>query len=108
MRAKPSETSETGDAAQKTFEQGLADLEAIVHRLEEGEAPLAQALADYEAGVGLLKHCYELLEMAERRIELLRGLDATGEPVTEPFDDTALSLEEKAQARGKRRSRSTE
>lgn len=94
--------------AQKTFEQGLAELEAIVHRLEEGEAPLAQALADYEAGVGLLKHCFELLETAERRIELLRGLDADGEPATETFDDTALSLEEKAQARGKRRSRRTQ
>ncbi len=108
MNAKTNESSASGDDTQKTFEQGLADLEAIVHRLEEGEAPLAQALADYEEGVGLLKHCFELLETAERRIELLRGLDANGEPTTEPFDDAALSLEEKADARGKRRSRGPE
>ena len=93
------------DDAAKTFEQGLADLEGIVHRLEEGELPLAQSLADYAEGVALLKHCFEILESAERKIELLRGLDSDGEPTTEPFDDTALSLEEKSQARSQRRSR---
>ena len=34
----------------------------------------------------LLKQCYELLERAERRIELLCGVDADGNPITEPFE----------------------
>jgi exodeoxyribonuclease VII small subunit len=103
MNAKASQPA--SDDAAKTFEQGLADLEGIVHRLEEGELPLAQSLADYAEGVALLKHCFELLESAERKIELLRGIAVDGEPTTEPFDDTALSLEEKSQARSQRRSR---
>jgi len=93
------------DASSPSFEQALAQLDAIVHELEEGQTGLAEALARYEQGVGLLKQCYGLLERAERRIEVLTGIDAQGNPITAPFDDQAtLSLEEKAQARSKRRS----
>jgi exodeoxyribonuclease VII small subunit len=99
------EPDPNADAASPSFEQALAELDAIVHDLEEGQTSLAEALARYEQGVGLLKQCYGLLERAERRIELLTGVDAQGNPVTEPFDDQAtMSLEEKAQARSKRRS----
>lgn len=86
-----------------TFEQALEQLEVIVHQLEEGEIGLAQALGHYEKGIGLLKQCYGLLERAERRIELLSGVDAAGNPVTEPFADEASSLEEKSQNRSRRR-----
>jgi len=90
-----------------SFEQALVQLEAIVEQLEDGETGLAAALDCYEQGVGLLKQCYSLLERAERRIELLCGVDAQGNPVTQPFDDEAsLSLDEKRQARGGRRKKS--
>ena len=89
---------------QPTFEAALAELEAIVAELEEGQAPLAQSLARYEAGVKLLKQCYDLLETAERRIEMLKDVDPDGRAHSEPFDDAAISLEEKAQTRGRRRS----
>ncbi|MEX0711022.1 MAG: exodeoxyribonuclease VII small subunit [Pirellulales bacterium] len=72
-----------------SFEEALARLEAIVELLEEGEIGLADALARYEEGVALLKQCYGLLEHAERRIELLSGVDAQGNPITAPFDDSA-------------------
>jgi exodeoxyribonuclease VII small subunit len=88
---------------QPTFEQALAQLEEIVHELEEGQIGLNEALARYEQGVKLLRQCYELLQRAERKIELLSGLDAEGNPVTEPFRDDALSLDEKAQSRSRRR-----
>jgi len=71
------------------FEAALARLEGIVHELEEGQIGLAEALARYEEGVRLLKQCYDLLQSAERRIELLTGVDALGQPVTEGFDDSA-------------------
>ncbi|HEX7447742.1 MAG TPA: exodeoxyribonuclease VII small subunit [Pirellulales bacterium] len=88
-----------------SFEQALAQLEAIVHELEEGEIGLAEALDRYEQGIKLLKQCYGLLERAERRIELLSGVDAAGNPVTQPFSDSPSSLEEKAQSRSRRRTR---
>ncbi|HWB10320.1 MAG TPA: exodeoxyribonuclease VII small subunit [Pirellulales bacterium] len=89
-----------------TFEQALEQLEHIVHQLEEGEIGLAEALDHYETGIGLLKQCYGLLQRAERRIELLSGVDAAGNPITEPFaDDGPQPLDEKSQNRSRRRTR---
>jgi exodeoxyribonuclease VII small subunit len=87
---------------QPTFEQSLERLEGIVHALEEGKLGLNESLERYEEGVKLLRQSYELLQRAERKIELLSGVDAEGNPVTQPFDDTATIDEEES---GKRRSR---
>ena len=91
-----------------SFETGLSQLETIVQSLEEGQIPLAEALACYEQGIKLLKHCYQSLEQAERRIEQLSSVDSAGIAVCEPFDDAATSLDEKAQSRGRKRSRTVE
>jgi len=92
-------------ATEPTFEEALQRLEKIVAELEDGRTDLAASLAGYEQGVQLLRKCHGLLERAERRIELLSGVDADGKPVVQAFDDTAtISLEEKAQTRSKRRS----
>jgi len=88
-----------------TFEQALARLEQIVAQLEDGRVDLADSLARYEEGVRLLRQCHSLLERAERRIEVLSGVDAEGKPVAEPFDDrSSLSLADEGSARSKRRS----
>jgi exodeoxyribonuclease VII small subunit len=85
---------------QRTFEHSLAELEAIVHDLEEGQLGLAEALARYEQGVQHLQHCYRLLEGAERKIELLTGVRDDGTAITQPFDESAETLAESA---GRRR-----
>jgi exodeoxyribonuclease VII small subunit len=74
---------------QPSFEEALQRLEEIVHLLEEGEIGLDEALAGYEEGVKLLRQAYDLLGRAQRRIELLSGVDAEGSPITQPFDDQA-------------------
>ena len=87
-----------------TFEDALAELEAVVADLEKGELGLAESLARYEVGIRRIRQCQEQLQRAERRIALLSGVDADGKPITQPFDDTQFdSLEEKAAARGQRR-----
>lgn len=91
-----------------SFEVCLFELEAIVAELESGKLGLADALARYEQGVKHLKSCHGLLDRAERRIELLSGIDADGKPITKPFDEQEFaSLEERAAARGKRRTSET-
>jgi len=85
-----------------SFEESLEDLAAIVEQLESGELGLNDALGKYEQGVKLLKQCHQKLEKVERRIELLSGFDAEGNPVTEAFDDES-SLEKAAS--GEARSR---
>jgi exodeoxyribonuclease VII small subunit len=87
MAKKSPPTTETLE--QPNFEEALKRLEEIVHLLEEGKLGLNEALTHYEEGVKLLRQSYDLLERAERRIELLTGVDAEGNPVTEPFDGTA-------------------
>jgi exodeoxyribonuclease VII small subunit len=59
------------DTSIKDFETALAELDALVKRLEEGELPLEQSLALYERGVQLSRFCHARLEDAERRIEIL-------------------------------------
>jgi exodeoxyribonuclease VII small subunit len=77
------------ESPELNFEQSIANLEEIVRDLEDGQLTLEAALAKYEAGVGLLKNCYEKLTAAETRISLLAGVDADGKPILEPFEHTA-------------------
>ena len=105
MSTNPVKPGASNNEGQTTcFEDALGQLEAIVHRLEEGQIGLAEALSEYEQGIKLLRHCYGLLESTERRIEVLSRVTADGEEVTQTWDDAALSLEEKAQSRSRRRS----
>ena len=92
------------DAAAEPFEESLAELESIVADLEGGDLGLSDALARYEEGVRRLKQCHAQLQAAERRIELLSGVDADGNPITTPFDDSATADDRDAAARSKKRS----
>ena len=88
-------------ASDTTFEHSLAELEAVVHDLEEGQLGLAESLARYEQGVKHLKHCYQLLEAAERKIDLLTSVADDGTPATEPFEESSESLADSAGRRRK-------
>jgi exodeoxyribonuclease VII small subunit len=91
-----------------SFEDSLGELESIVAELESGKLGLSDALSRYELGVKHLKSCHQLLERVERKIELLSGMDAEGNPITTPFEEGEhASLEEKAAARGRRRTSDT-
>lgn len=85
------------------FEEGLAELQQIVQQLEAGQLGLDAALEKYQRGIEVLKQCHGVLKTTERKIELLSGVDAEGNPITQPFEDEELSLDEKAQSRAKRR-----
>ena len=69
-----------------TFEQALARLEAIVKKLEAGEASLEDSIGLYEEGVLLRKQCDAKLAQAQARIEKIQ-LGADGQPSgVAPFD----------------------
>ena len=85
-----------------TFEQALAELECVVRDLEDGQTGLEGALARYEAGVRLLKSCYQQLRIAEQRILLLTGEDADGKPVLQEFEHSATAESEKPEVRRRR------
>jgi exodeoxyribonuclease VII small subunit len=86
------------------FEDSLAELEQIVAKLEGGKLPLSDALAAYELGVRRLNNCYQILEHAERRIELVQSVDAGGHAQTVPLEDAeGDDLAEKSTSRSRRR-----
>ena len=70
-------------AKKATFEQQIARLEEIVAALEKGDAPLADSLALFEEGTGLIKKCSVALDQAEQKVEML--VKAPEGPETEPF-----------------------
>jgi exodeoxyribonuclease VII small subunit len=94
-KKKPSDTP--------SFEQALETLERIVGELEEGSTGLGESLKRFEEGVKLLGHCHETLQNAQRKIELVTGVDAQGNPISAPLDDSDRSLEEKAEGASRRR-----
>jgi exodeoxyribonuclease VII small subunit len=93
------------DDAPQTFECSLALLQQIVHELEEGNLGLETSLARFEDGIRLLRSCYQILEKAEQKIEVLTGVDADGNLMTEPFDAKATfeGGEKPAKKPGRRR-----
>jgi exodeoxyribonuclease VII small subunit len=63
-----------------TFEEAQGELEAIVQRLESGEAPLDETLKLWERGEELYRFCKERLDTAEGRIEELASRVEAAKP----------------------------
>lgn len=66
------------------FEQSLADLQALVERLENGELSLEESLAAFEQGIALTRDCQGALAQAEQKVQIL--LECDGELAAQPFD----------------------
>lgn len=65
------------------FEKSLADLEALVERMEDGELSLEESLKAFEAGIRLTQQCQLALTQAQQRVQLLSVQD--GEVHVTPF-----------------------
>lgn len=87
----------------RRFESALDEIEVIVMNLERGELDLGESLAQYQKGIETLKECHQLLSDAERRITLLSGFDADGNPISTSFEESEMTLDEKQAKRGSRR-----
>ncbi len=75
------------------FEQSMARLEEIAHRLNSPETGLEETIALVEEGRRLVATCRALLEQAEKRIKTLEN-PAAPSPVTpkQKDDDNEFSL----------------
>jgi exodeoxyribonuclease VII small subunit len=74
------------DITTLSFESALDELEAIVRKLEAGEAPLDESIELYARGDKLRMQCQARLKAAEARIDKLQ-LDPDGKPTgVEPLD----------------------
>ena len=83
--APPDDRDAPDRVAALSFEEALKELEAVVSRLEGGEATLDESIRLYEQGDRLRRRCAERLDEAQARVEAIR-LDADGRPAgTRPF-----------------------
>jgi len=67
------------------FEEAMNELEKIANELEKGELDLDSSLNKFEEGIELSKKCNEILEDAEKKINIL--LQKDGEIVEEKFEN---------------------
>ena len=51
------------------FERAIDELSGIVANIESGQVPLQSSIDQYEKGMVLIKHCREILQTAEKKIE---------------------------------------
>ena len=63
--------TETKSIEKLSYEEAFGELENIVAALESGDQPLEEALALFERGEKLTKHCAELLAKAELKVQEL-------------------------------------
>ena len=77
---------EPDSIADLSFEDALKRLEAIVHRLESGEASLDESIRLYGEGDALRGQCEARLASAQARIEKIT-LGSDGKPAgLQPFE----------------------
>jgi exodeoxyribonuclease VII small subunit len=54
-----------------SYEESFTRVEELVKELESGELSLKQSLRKYEEAVKSMNRCYELLDEAQKKIEML-------------------------------------
>lgn len=54
------------------FESALAELEALVTKMEEGDLALDDSLLAYQRGVELARICQQRLDVAEEQVKVLQ------------------------------------
>lgn len=74
------------DPSAMTFEAAMKRLADIVEELEGGELGLEESLVLFEEGVGLSRLAQERLESAQKRVEVLVGVDGD-RAKTKPFGE---------------------
>lgn len=73
------------DIQKMSFEKAYAALKAATERLEEEEIDLETTLKEYSRASALARHCANLLDDAEKRVQVL--IESEGVIQLAPLDD---------------------
>ena len=66
-RKIPKKTAETS----VDFEKSLTQLNQIIEKMESGQLSLESSLGYFEKGVGLIRQCQDVLNHAEKKIQMI-------------------------------------
>lgn len=95
-RARPQHPTPVSDSSPEPgFDEIVGKLREVVNRLEQGNLSLEESLRAYEEGIALARRGHDVLDRAEKRVEVLvRGEDgrtrqiavdgSASEPAVEP------------------------
>ncbi len=72
-KTRSPEPAPAADALPATYEAAIQELEQLVARLDAGQLPLDQLLAQYQRGAQLLSHCRDRLQAVEQQIKVLEA-----------------------------------
>ena len=78
--APPAADADRAAVSALTFEAALAELEALVERMDSGTLELEASLAAYRRGMALLAHCQAQLTAAATQIEMMENGVPAGHP----------------------------
>jgi len=81
-QSSPQQNQHAADLPQD-FESALAELEALVMKMESGGLALDDSLLAYKRGVELARICQQRLDVAEEQVKVLQG------SLLKSLDDTA-------------------
>lgn len=69
---KPTKTpKDTAAELPSTYDAALQELDQLVAKLESGQLPLEQLMANYQRGAALLSFCRDKLEAVEKQISVI-------------------------------------
>ncbi|HLU79713.1 MAG TPA: exodeoxyribonuclease VII small subunit [Burkholderiaceae bacterium] len=80
---QPGKNEEHAADLPRDFESALAELEALVVKMEGGALSLDDSLQAYERGVELARICQQRLDAAEEQVRVLQG------SLLKPLDDAS-------------------
>lgn len=87
----PAQTGESDSADENLentdFEAALAELEALVERMEAGDMTLEESLGAFERGVKLTRHCQSALQNAELKVKILTEQNTLEDLDVDELDD---------------------
>jgi exodeoxyribonuclease VII small subunit len=86
-RSKAAAQAGPEQPAEPDFEAALAELEALVDKMEAGDMTLEASLAAFERGVKLTRQCQTALRNAELKVRQLTQNDTLGDLDLEDLDD---------------------
>jgi len=64
---------QASSAPAPSFEQAIAELEALVERMEHGDLSLEDSLAAYRRGAELVARCRKVLGDVQQQVRVLEG-----------------------------------
>lgn len=64
-------SAKNGNIDKMSYEKGIERLEQIVNDLDQNKIPLEQALELFQEGIGLVRHCNNILDSAEAKVKIL-------------------------------------